>query len=377
MARRGTKREILQEGRVEPNHTPRPAGISLRPSATARQLLIGTGLAWGRGLFVFLRIPGGGVGRAGGSLLGAPFVPHRLQCFNLRGLGRGEVFRFTDIGGEVVKFGLPAAAAGDNELHVAVPDRPLRAVAPVEGLMWTGVYCAGEKRHQVDAVDLPRRLGFTAGSDDRRGQHVEIHHREVGGFSRGDLAFPLRDERHPRAALERGHFEPAQRAVGGGNALGRSAVVGNEEDERIFFLSELADFSEDAAHGVIHGRHHGGKGLSFFVRDAGETVEILFRGLERGMDGVEREIEKSGLVFILLQPVNRAVGIGVGGVKRVVLHLAHVVREARVDKIGGMKKRRVVERAEEFVEAALRGAVLRLVTEVPLTDRGGGVAEGF
>ena len=99
MARRGTKREILQEGRVEPNHTPRPAGISLRPSATARQLLIGTGLAWGRGLFVFLRIPGGGVGRAGGSLLGAPFVPHRLQFFNLCGLGRGEVFRFTDIGG--------------------------------------------------------------------------------------------------------------------------------------------------------------------------------------------------------------------------------------------------------------------------------------
>ena len=95
------------------------------------------------------------------------------------------------------------------------------------------------------------------------------------------------------------------------------------------------------------------------------------------MNGVKREIEKSGLRFVFIEPVDRTVGISVGGVKRVVFHLAHVVRKARVDKIGGMKKRRVVEGPVKLVEATFRRAVLGLVTEVPLANRGRGVAEGF
>ena len=76
----------------------RPTDVRRIPAARTRELI-------SLFLFVFLRGAATGVGGAGGGLRGAPFIPLRLQLFHFGGLGGGEVFRFTDIGGEVVELG--------------------------------------------------------------------------------------------------------------------------------------------------------------------------------------------------------------------------------------------------------------------------------
>ena len=95
------------------------------------------------------------------------------------------------------------------------------------------------------------------------------------------------------------------------------------------------------------------------------------------MLGVEGQVKEPRLVFVSLDPVDRAVGIGVGGVEIRIGHGLDVVGDAGVDEVGRMEKRRVVEGAVEFIEAALGRAVLGLIAEVPFADGGGGVAEGL
>jgi hypothetical protein len=82
---------------------------------------------------VFLSFAGGRVGGAGGGLLGAPFVPERLEFLHLGGLGGGEVRGFTDVGGEVVEFGLAAAALGDDEFQIGRGERRIAGRSASKG----------------------------------------------------------------------------------------------------------------------------------------------------------------------------------------------------------------------------------------------------
>ncbi len=86
MARRGTKREILQEGRVEPNHTPTPCGHQpspkcYGPTTTDRKL------DWSRREFYlfFFAFPVG----ASGALAGACSALHlsHIACNSLTFVG--------------------------------------------------------------------------------------------------------------------------------------------------------------------------------------------------------------------------------------------------------------------------------------------------
>ena len=224
---------------------------------------------------------------------------------------------------------------------------------------------------------MPGRIGLAAGGDDGGGQYIEIHDREVVGFSGGDFAFPLGDVGDARAAFEGGHLETTEGAVVRSRARGGAAVVGDEEDEGVLLLAKGTDFSDHAADGVVHAGHHGGEQLAFFVSDFWKALQIFFGSLQRCVLGVERQVEEPRLGFIFLDPVDRTVGIGVGGVEIGIGHGLHFVGNARIDEVGRVEERRVVERAVEFVEAALGGAVFRLVAEVPLADGDRGVAEGF
>jgi hypothetical protein len=109
---------------------------------------------------VFLSFAGGRVGGAGGGLLGAPFVPERLEFLHLGGLGGGEVHGFTDVGGEVVEFGLAAAALGDDEFQIGRGGGALRAVAPVKGLVRMRGLFAREVGQEIDAVESPGGIGY-------------------------------------------------------------------------------------------------------------------------------------------------------------------------------------------------------------------------
>ena len=69
--------------------------------------------------------------------------------------------------------------------------------------------------------------------------------------------------------------------------------------------------------------------LPLLVGDVREAVEVLLRRLQRGVLGVERQVEEPRLVLVLLEPVDGPLGVGVGGVEVVVRDLACTSGETR------------------------------------------------
>lgn len=93
------------------------------------------------------------------------------------------------------------------------------------------------------------------------------------------------------------------------------------------------------------------------------------------MLGVERHIQKPRFVFVLFEPIDRSLGIGVCGVEIFVGYFADIVRDARVDEVRRMKERGVGQRTEELIEATFRRLVFLRASEVPFSDTAGGISE--
>lgn len=80
---------------------------------------------------------------------------------------------------------------------------------------------------------------------------------------------------------------------GVGVALGhRTAVVGDEEDERAFALAGGLKGGDDTPHGFVDGGDHGRVGAAAGVGDGREFFQHILTGLERSVGRVESEIEE-------------------------------------------------------------------------------------
>ena len=132
------------------------------------------------------------------------------------------------------------------------------------------------------------------------------------------MARPGNDERNADAAFERGAFAAAQgriaRTVHGRFGHDRAAVVGNEADECVRFLTGVGERLADVADGFIHGEQHGGVGAAFFILDVRELRQPIRRGLHRRMDRVEGQVEKPRLFSVTLNERTRLAAERVGGV---------------------------------------------------------------
>ncbi len=147
-----------------------------------------------------------------------------------------------------------------------------------------------------------------------------------------------------------------------------AAVVGEEEDERVFFLAHLANLVEDLADGIVHRRHHGRERAAVVILNVVESLQILFGSLQRGVLRVERHIQEPRLLSLLAEPVDRPLAVGVGCVKARLVDHPRLARLARVDEQPGAEERAVGERAVKFVESLAGRPEARLFAEVPLAD---------
>ena len=205
--------------------------------------------------------------------------------------------------------------------------------------------------------------------------NVEVHHGILVDFSCGPMTLPLRDKRNTRAAFVGGHLESAQAPVLRGGALGRPAVISDVEDQGVLFESELPDFGHHPTDRVVLSRKHRCKQLTLWVFDIREAVQVLLGCLKRRVLGVERHIQKPRFVFVLFEPIDRSLGIGVCGIEIFVGYFADIVRDTRIDEVRWMKERGIGQCTEELIEATFRRPVFLRASEVPFSDTAGGISE--
>ena len=183
--------------------------------------------------------------------------------------------------------------------------------------------------------------------------NVEVHHGILVDFSCGPMTLPLRDKRNARAAFVGGHLESSQAPVLRCGALGRTAVIGDVEDQGVLFVSELPDFGHHPTDRVVLSRKHRCKQLTLWIFDVREAIQVFLGCFEGRVLGVERQIQKPRFVFVLFEPIDRSLGIGVCGVEVFVGYFLDIVRDARIDEVRRMKERGVGQRTEELIEAPL------------------------
>src|SRR5262249_2893282 len=118
-----------------------------------------------------------------------------------------------DVLGKINQARFQAIELGNDQLPIPLADGPLRAVAPEERLVWPALVRAGDVRHQVHAVELPREVYLAARRRQCRRQYVQVLDREVIGLAGGNLSLPLHAERYARTPLGRLGFETAERRV--------------------------------------------------------------------------------------------------------------------------------------------------------------------
>jgi hypothetical protein len=159
--------------------------------------------------------------------------------------------------------------------------------------------------------------------------------------------------------------------------LGRPAIICDEEVEGIGLLANRFNLVDDFPNGIVHPRHHGGEELPLFIADIGKSIEILLWGLKRSMLGIERQVKKLGFVFILVDPVEGSLGIGIGHVKIITGYRLNFVRLAGIDKLSWMKKRSVGERAIKLIEATFGWAMFEATSEVPFSNTSRSIAQSL
>src|SRR5258706_410786 len=106
------------------------------------------------------------------------------------------------------------SGADGRECSVVLLPPPfrLRGVAGLGGIGGGGFF-AGYVREQIHAVELCLGGRFGSGGGERGWVDVELDHRTVVHFARGDFTLPLHHERHADAAFPCLRLEAAQRSV--------------------------------------------------------------------------------------------------------------------------------------------------------------------
>lgn len=161
---------------------------------------------------------------------------------NDRGVLRGDVIRFADVGGEIVEFffremEFPRARAhGFKEQSAVVEKRIARRSGGG----------AEEHRGDVDAVDFSIGGQRGAGEFGERREDIDHGGDRIRRGAGGNVAGPPSEAGDPNATFEGGALAAAERGVGGA-LLGRAAVVGYEEDKGVAVEAEIAKCTEDLA----------------------------------------------------------------------------------------------------------------------------------
>ncbi len=162
-------------------------------------------------------------------------------------------------------------------------------------VMGVAAELAGEKRHQVHAVESHIRWRGSSRNRERGRQQIKAAHGAVIDLARGEPGLPLDEKRHADAAFEQGALFAGERGVQRTVALERAAVVAQEDDEGAFLQVVLAQLIEHDAHGVIHAGDHRGVEAALLVGNVGESLQQLRGRLLRGVRSVERHVEEPGL----------------------------------------------------------------------------------
>lgn len=241
--------------------------------------------------------------------LGAPRGELCAEACGDLGVLRGEVVLLFEIAAEVVKvFAIPTA----QEFPVSFANRALSHPAPREELMRRVFFLAGEVREEVHAIEI---ASIRDGSDfHRRRCNIERTHWMLIHLPAGNGAGPGDEKRHVHAALGEHTFFAIQRRVQAAvptagiafeRRVGlvdfeRSAVVADEEDERLLGEAVLFQHAGDAAHAIVHGAKHGERGASALRHGAGEALHVTRRCIERRVRCTKGDVEKERIVLVAL-----------------------------------------------------------------------------
>ncbi|OPZ04305.1 MAG: hypothetical protein BWZ10_03187 [candidate division BRC1 bacterium ADurb.BinA364] len=203
---------------------------------------------------------------------------------------------------------------------------------------------------------------------------VEAHRHFGINLSSRNYAFPADYVRDSDSAFEDLALVAAQRIVARGGFGSRAAVVAVEENQRLFFQVQLAQFVQYAPHGVVHGGGHAGIGSPFRIGNVREAVLVGLERLERRVHGVEGQVKEKGLILGAFDECGRFAGEGVGEVFLLFDRLA--VADDGIDiRLAGHVGVGAAEEAEVIVESALVRAQSLLEADMPFPGHSGCIAQ--
>lgn len=172
---------------------------------------------------------------------------------------------------------------------------------PEEGTVWEGIVFEGGK--EVEAVEWLGLGCFSSGEGEEGGEEIDL---VDGSFVLGsgfDFSGVTNEKGFADAAFVKHSFGTTERL--GFGIFSMRAVIGGEDDEGVFGEFEFVEGVEDLADCLVHGVDHGGilwivvRGVAFLLCEAGSVFCLCLNG---SVDGVAGEVDKEGLVGVLLDP---------------------------------------------------------------------------
>ena len=213
------------------------------------------------------------------------------------------------------------------------------------------------------------------------GKEVDADGKLVGDAVGGYCSGPPCNGRDAVAAFPYRALVPAQRGVGFGILTG-AAVVGEEDDEGVFFNSEFPHCAHDFGQAVVHGFHHLAIGFS---RVVGMKVGFFWTAnggivwpLQWGVYGFVCNVEAKGRVFVVFDELHRMLRDEVRGIAFFfdvfealppVVHFHAVVVRDVVDVAADI--------SAKAIKVVVHGIEFFVVPEVPFAKDGRGVAGLF
>ena len=133
---------------------------------------------------------------------------------------------------------------------------------------------------------------------------------------RRDFPLPLHQERDAKGALVHLPLFPTQRLVGRGQLAGWSAIVTEEEHERILLQTRVPKLLHDGTNTVVHVCQHGRKNSAMKVLNVGELLHVGIRTLQRTMHGVVSQVKQERFVVVSPDIIDRFTRQRVGQIFR-------------------------------------------------------------
>src|SRR5262249_46765768 len=190
----------------------------------------------------------------------------------------------------------------------------------------------------------------------------------------GYFARPRHEEGYADAAFERLAFVPAQRPVDAGvvgeeGLAARTAVVAEEEDQRVLVLSRFAEMGRDTPDRVVQTDEQRQIAAPLAIGDGfRDTVAVFLQQLQRGVDRVVGEVEEPRLVLVALDEGQRFIREQLGGVAIELLHLAvaidHVFGVSGAELRLGILAQQIIVSADEKAKVIIEATRLRMMRAI-------------